>query len=119
MDLGALEALADIPDSAQLFDGRGVVLYAEVYITLLEFGIGFARPDYEQGGGLLAAFVAAGSLSCLQGCDKPLRELALRRPVGARHFRDHLRTGEDVPLAGESVPDFSAGPVDRALAGVA
>src|SRR5438105_11432684 len=96
-----------------------MIFHAQVDVTFFELGIGFARAYHQESRRLHSAFITPGGLSRLQRRDQPFAKLALRFAVGARHLRDDFGPGEDVSLAGESVANLAARPVQRALARMA
>ena len=98
--LPAEELVVDFLDAAEFVDGLRVIVDAEVDVAVVCAAVAPAIADDEECGGLLAAFVATGSLACGEGVDEADGEVFVRDEEGFRHGIDDFGAGEDVALDG-------------------
>src|SRR5262249_18849587 len=108
---------AEAEDTGELGGGVLVIVDAEVEEAVADaVGAGLVADD-EDGGGLLAALVAAGLLSGFEGGHQAPGERALAVLEGLGHVVDDRFAGEDVALAGVVFPRLVARVFVAAAAG--
>lgn len=117
-----VEFAVKLEEALEFLYGFFVVVDADVDVAVHEAGVAAVFADDEEGGGLLAAFVASGLLSGLEGGEEPFGEFTITMAAGVfkglGHGVDDTLAGEDVAGDGVVFAGFVASKVEALFTGV-